>query len=655
MTFSSKTRARMRHAVAGALAAASVLAFSGAASAQLPSPTYGWNLGNTMEPPCGVGCWAPAPTQALINSVANAGFNVVRIPCAWDSHANQTTKVIDPAYIAQVKQVVDWCYARNLYVVINCHWDGGWLENNVTTSVNATINAKMQSYWSQIATAFASYDSKLLFAGANEPAVDTAGKMATLTAYYNTFISAVRATGGNNSTRWLVVQGPSTDINTTDTLMNTLPTDPTPGKLMVEVHYYDPYQYTLMTADERWGAMFYFWGAAYHSSSLPTRNANWGEEAGVDAQFQKMTAKFVNNGIPVLLGEVAAIRRTTYPDITGANLGLHLASRTFFNKYVFASANSHGLKPVYWDDSSLTNNGMGLFDRTTAALVDTDVSRTLFGGPALPPPPANVTASPDNGQIIVSWSASSGAVSYNIFRSTASGGEGTSPIASGIATTSYTNTGLTNGTRYYYTVAAVNGPAVSPQSAEASAIPVVPPVPAAPTNLAVTGVASAQVGLSWTASANANNYAVKRSTTSGGPYGSAGSTAATSYNDTSVSNGVTYYYVVSASNSSGSSGNSNQVSAVPNPIAPPTNLTNSPGPGRISVMWTQSTSGFLAGNKIYQSSTSGGPYSLIKTLTPAGTSYTLGAAKGVTYYYVVTAYNSLGESANSNQTAGAAR
>ena len=116
-----------------------------AAFAQLPAATYGWNLGNTLEPPGGEGAWGPAATQNQINAVADAGFNTVRIPCAWDSHANQTTYQIDPAWMARVKQVVDWCYARNLYVVLNCHWDNGWLENNITGSVNSTINAKMNS------------------------------------------------------------------------------------------------------------------------------------------------------------------------------------------------------------------------------------------------------------------------------------------------------------------------------------------------------------------------------------------------------------------------------------------------------------------------------------------------------------------------------
>ena len=159
--------------------------------AQFPSPTYGWNLGNTLEPPCGEGCWAPAATQAMINAVADAGFNSIRIPVAWDSHANQTTHVIDPTWLKRVKQVVDWSFAADLTVVINTHWDGGWLENNIGDTVNPTINAKMNAYWTQIANTFASYDERLLFAAANEPNADTAAEMSTLLAYEQTFVNAV--------------------------------------------------------------------------------------------------------------------------------------------------------------------------------------------------------------------------------------------------------------------------------------------------------------------------------------------------------------------------------------------------------------------------------------------------------------------------------
>ena len=357
--------------------------------AQLPTPTYGWNLGNTLEPPCGEGCWGPAATQALINAVADAGFNTVRIPCAWDSHANQTTYVIDPVYMARVKQVVDWCYARNLYVIINCHWDGGWLENHITADVNSTINAKQNAYWTQIANAFANYDDHLLFAGCNEPGADTAAEMATLLVYEQTFVDAVRATGGNNSTRWLLVQGPNTDIDLTYSLMNALPTDSTPGRLMVEVHYYSPWQFCGLTQDQSWGNMFYFWGQDYHSVTLPSRNCTWGEEDYLATEFQKMKTKFVDQEVPVLLGEFSAVKRIGYSDLTGRDLDLHLASRTYFHKEVVDVANSKGLKPCYWDAGGSGTNGAWLFDRSTAAVVDQNNITALTGGVALPPPTNN--------------------------------------------------------------------------------------------------------------------------------------------------------------------------------------------------------------------------------------------------------------------------
>lgn len=351
-----------------------------AAFAQLPSPTYGWNLGNTLEPPDGEGTWGPAATQALINSVADSGFNTVRLPVAWNSHANQSNYQIDPAWMARVKQVVDWCYARNLYVVLNSHWDRGWLENNITDTVNSSINARMQSYWTQIATTFAGYDHRLLFAGANEPDCDTAAEWATLRTYYNTFISAVRATGGNNTNRWLVIQGPKTNYDLSNQLITSMPNDSTPGRLALEVHHYTPYPFSLMAADESWGKMSYFWGQAYHHPTRTDRNATFDEEAGVNALMQLMVDRFASKGVPVIIGEFQAIKRTGYADLTGADYNLHVASRTYFHKYVVDAANSRGLKPIYWDIAGQ------MFNWTTGAVTDRDNLRVLVGGAALPPP-----------------------------------------------------------------------------------------------------------------------------------------------------------------------------------------------------------------------------------------------------------------------------
>jgi endoglucanase len=387
------------------IAAACLLMLPLAALSQLPSPTYGWNLGNTLEPPGGEGTWGPPATQSLINGVAAAGFNTVRIPVAWNSHANQSTYQIDATWMARVKQVVDWCYAKNLYVIINSHWDNGWLENNITDSVNSTINAKQQAYWTQIANTFKTYDSHLLFASANEPNADTAAEMSTLLAYHQTFVNAVRATGGNNTTRWLVVQGPNTDIDLTDQLMNTMPSDTTAARLAVEVHFYSPYQFTLMTADADWGKMFYFWGQAYHHPTRIDRNANWGEETYVNDEFEKMRVKFSARGIPVIIGEFEALKRPVSSDLTGADWDRHNASRTFFHKTVLDTANSKGLKPIYW------NIPGEMFDWTSGALVDSANKSALTGGSALPPPGSSATLNVSTTSVSFGSAAASQSVS----------------------------------------------------------------------------------------------------------------------------------------------------------------------------------------------------------------------------------------------------
>ncbi|MBW5449426.1 cellulose 1,4-beta-cellobiosidase [Cohnella sp. CFH 77786] len=182
--------------------------------------------------------------------------------------------------------------------------------------------------------------------------------------------------------------------------------------------------------------------------------------------------------------------------------------------------------------------------------------------PSVPAAPAGLTATAGNAQASLSWTATSGATSYNVKRATTSGGPYTT-IATGVTATSYTNTGLTNGTTYYYVVSAVNSVGESANSAQVSAAPQAQPVPAAPTGL-TAAAGNAQAALSWTASSGATSYNVKRATTSGGPYTTiATGVTAASYTNTGLTNGTTYYYVVSAVNASGESANSAQASATP--------------------------------------------------------------------------------------------
>jgi alpha-L-fucosidase 2 len=183
----------------------------------------------------------------------------------------------------------------------------------------------------------------------------------------------------------------------------------------------------------------------------------------------------------------------------------------------------------------------------------------MTGGGFSPAVPTNLIATPDNGPIVLSWNESFGAISYQVKRSTASGG----PYATvtNIFDTTYSDASVNGGTTYYYVVSAVNPSGESANSTQANATASLT-IPAPPVGLiAVSG--DGQVTLNWTASSGATNYNIKMSTVSGSGYVDVGSRAATVYTDTGLSNGTTYYYIVTAENSVGESANSSQVSAVP--------------------------------------------------------------------------------------------
>jgi cellulose 1,4-beta-cellobiosidase len=183
--------------------------------------------------------------------------------------------------------------------------------------------------------------------------------------------------------------------------------------------------------------------------------------------------------------------------------------------------------------------------------------------------------------------------------------------------------------------------------------------PYAPTGLSATA-GNGQVSLNWNNTATATSYHVKRATVAGGPYATiAAGVTSSAYTDTTVVNGTTYYYVVSANNANGEGANSTEASATPQqpqPPAPPTALTATPGKKKVTLRWTQSASPNITQNKVYRSTTAGGPYSLIATLSATTQYNNTGLQSGTTYYYVVTAVTSSGlESAYSNQASATPR
>jgi fibronectin type 3 domain-containing protein len=276
------------------------------------------------------------------------------------------------------------------------------------------------------------------------------------------------------------------------------------------------------------------------------------------------------------------------------------------------------------------------------------VSATPVAPPTLPAAPTGLQATAGNARVSLMWTASAGATSYRVKRATTNGGPYTQVSAP--AATNFTDSGLTNGTAYFYVVSAVNSAGESANSSQANATPVAPlSPPAAPTGLQATA-GNAQVSLTWTASAGATSYHVKRSTTNGGPYTQVAAPTTTSDTDTGLTNGTTYYYVVSALNAAGESANSSQVSATPaasaTPPAAPTGLQATAGNAQVSLTWSASTG--ATSYHVKRSTTNGGPYTQVAAPTAASDIDT-GLTNGTTYYYVVSALNAAGESANSSQ------
>jgi hypothetical protein len=185
---------------------------------------------------------------------------------------------------------------------------------------------------------------------------------------------------------------------------------------------------------------------------------------------------------------------------------------------------------------------------------------------SVPAAPTGLSATAGNATVSLEWTASSNATGYNVKRATTSGGPYTQIATS--TSSAFSDTSVTNGTPYYYVVSAVDSAGESADSAQVSALPAAPvaAIPPVPAGLSATP-GNAQVRLSWSASAGASSYHVKRAATSGGPYTQIAAPTVTSYSDTALTNGTTYYYVVSAIDASGESANSVQVTAIP--VAPP--------------------------------------------------------------------------------------
>lgn len=341
--------------------------------------TLGWNLGNSLDVPEGEDRWNnPRVTPELLQAVAAAGFDLVRIPVTWSKRMGPgPSYTIEPAQLERVGQVVDYAHAAGLYAIINLHHDGAdafegveWLrltdEKGATTEENnAAVKARFIAVWSQIATYFSKYGEELLFESMNEVhegyATPDPRHFPIINELNQQFVNVVRGSGGNNGQRHLVVPGYNTNIDHTVQGFRA-PSDPTPNRLILSVHFYDPYLFTLEAKIHTWG------------TASPGRDT-WGQEDYVVAQFDKVKANFVDKGLPVLLGEYGATHQQGYEDY-----------RRYYLEYVTKVATDRGVLPVYWDNGGRDSGpeSFGLIDRNTGEVLHPALLATLKKAATMP-------------------------------------------------------------------------------------------------------------------------------------------------------------------------------------------------------------------------------------------------------------------------------
>lgn len=351
--------------------------------------SVGWNLGNTCESNNGnyfttsfsgtETLWGnPTTTQEMISAVKSAGFNAIRIPVCWGAHLlDKTNWTIDATWMARVKTIVDYAYSQGLYVILNSHHDG-WLEFDCNAKDSSTVRKKEVAMWTQIALQFRDYDEHLIFSGMNEPHQDNdwnapSAEHATVESYYEQqFVNAVRATGGKNAYRCLIVQ--PWCCNPGYMSYFTKPTDKVANRLILEFHYYNPWNFC--GTDDN--TCVRFWGDDYSKYGTIS---TYGTATQIVADFKALKSNYIDKAIPVIMGEFGVNRHAfTATEITSGLQAHGEESRCYYLKWLVSTAHSYGIPLFYWDNGAIGtsvtatvlgsgSNAFALFNRKSSMAV----------------------------------------------------------------------------------------------------------------------------------------------------------------------------------------------------------------------------------------------------------------------------------------------
>lgn len=331
----------------------------------------GINLGNTYES-CGdwIAQWgdgtpesyetawgSPVITREMIQGYADEGFGVIRIPVAW-SNMMGDNYTISSEYLAAVREVVDWSLESGMYVILNIHYDNGWF-SGFSTGKDECMK-KYTRIWNQLTEAFGDYDDHLMFESLNEEGCwediwnrwsgnnDTKKQAFDLLNEINQkFVDIVRSSGKNNAERHLLIAGYGTDIELTCDELFKMPDDPI-NRCAVSVHYYTPSDFAILEEDADWGKARSTWGT----------DADFAE---LEKNMNMMKTTFIDNGIPVIVGEYGCPKNNKEEE----SVRLFLSS-------VCAEAYERQLCPVLWDITGLHYN------RDTCQIYDTQLKESLL-------------------------------------------------------------------------------------------------------------------------------------------------------------------------------------------------------------------------------------------------------------------------------------
>lgn len=307
--------------------------------------TIGWNLGNSLDA-TGWGMnsetsWGnPKTSKELILAVKDEGFDAVRIPTTWYNHVDDDFNV-DEAWMDRVQEVVDYAYDEGMYVILNSHHEN-W--NDPYEANLKDIQKKMKKLWKQIATRFEEYGERLIFEGMNEPrwkntqyewnGGNDEGRR-VVNELNKTFVNAVRATGGNNRYRALMVPTYAASASALDGF--TLPDD---DSIIVSIHAYSPYNFAMN---------------ANGTTTFDPNNSDWNNTGELVWLSNKLYDDYISKGVGVIIGECGTVNKN------------NLSARMNWAGYFPKMFGDKGIPIFLWDNNAYGsgNETFGLLHRDT--------------------------------------------------------------------------------------------------------------------------------------------------------------------------------------------------------------------------------------------------------------------------------------------------